>query len=364
LRQIALVTSDRSVSLKNVANTIADCFRKHGFTDIKMIYSPNANPALYKDVSFTIIVMTMDPAWIIPYCYIYHALKRKGKKVVFYTTVEGKIKNVPGSEWVNREIVFTANSKYTKKMLVDSGYKVDRVIYHGVNIREIQSFKWNAKLLRSRLGLKEDDFVIGYIAGGYLRKGHEVFAEVIRILEKKDPSIKAVVVTDKNGVGKYSNVNNVIVVPDFGKLSKATIYGLYHMFDLYVQASLSEGFGLPCLEALAAGKPVVHPAYEPLTEITDEKTSFRVDVVSVDYRAEFGAILYELHYYNPEEMADMILYAKDQLMKNKDEYQVSCLERARMFDYMKTYKAFIDIYKMGGLEYEHGIPASVTGTRL
>jgi len=121
------------------------------------------------------------------------------------------------------------------------------------------------------------------------------------------------------------------------------------VFDLYVQASLSEGFALPVLEALSAGKPVVHADYAPLNEVTTPKTSFRVRVVDTIYKREIGAIEYELHFYDPNEFADMIIYAKDQVLRSRVEYAHACVRRAKQFDARKTYKQFIDIYYHGDL---------------
>jgi len=350
--RVAIITSDRSVSLQTVSNHIKEVLEKNGIVDVKMILSPVANPVLYKDVSTAIIVMTFDPAWVIPYCYLYHSLRYRGKQVFFYATVEGRVKPPHGAEWIHRELSFIANSEYTRQKLSESGYRVEDIIYHGVNVKEIQSFKWKAQQLKEQLGIGDNEFIIGYIAGGYLRKGHDLFAEVIRIVEEKDPSIRFVVLTDKRGSEYYRKTQRAIILPDFGKLSKGDVYGLYHMFDLYVQASLSEGFGLPVLEALAAGKPVVHPDYKPLSEITTEETSFRVEVVSVDYKREVGAILYELHYYNPMEMAETILYAKDEVLKNRSDYKKKCIKRAKAFDYLKTYNKFTRIIISGGGLYD------------
>ena len=139
--------------------------------------------------------------------------------------------------------------------------------------------------------------------------------------------------------------------------------GSYRAYDLYTLVdklsktrflwwlSKSEGFGLPVLEALSAGKPVVHADYKPLSEITSRDTSFRVKVYDVVYKRELGSIEYELHYYDPNEFAEAIIYAKDQVLRNRDEFREKCLERARIFDARKTYKVFVDMYYHGGLDY-------------
>ena len=343
MTKIVVVTSHRSVSLNRVASDVATVLSESGIGVKDILGYPNADPAIYRDVDGVLVVMTFDPAWMMPFAYICRAMMVKGKRCVFYTTIEGKPKRVFGDEWIYRDLSFVANSRYTMNKLTAAGARVTSVVYHGIDMDVVQAFSWRASLVREELGLG-DDFVVGYVAGGYMRKGHELFAEVIRIVSNRDRSIKFVVLTDPKGVAKYSRAENVIILDQFGKLGADDYYGLLHAFDLYVQASLSEGFGYPVLEALAAGKPVVHADYEPLSEITTERTSFRVRVRSVVYKSEIGAIDYELHYYDPREFAEMILYAKDYVLKNRDDIAARCVERAREFDMRKTYKAFASMF--------------------
>jgi len=168
-----------------------------------------------------------------------------------------------------------------------------------------------------------------------------LFAEALKALSEKDPSIKAVILTHKECAQYYEPLPNAIPLIDFGKLRDEDVWSIYHALDLYVQASLSEGFGLPVLEALAAGKLVVHPDYDPLSEITTPETSVRVPVTDIQFRRDVGSIEFEHHYYDPNEMAEAILYAKDLLQKNRDEVESKCIERAKEFDYSKVYKRFV-----------------------
>ncbi|RLG59004.1 hypothetical protein DRN86_04920, partial [Candidatus Geothermarchaeota archaeon] len=245
MHSIAVVTSNRSVSLQRVAAEIIYVLKRNGIHNVKLVLSADANPALYRDVYAAIIVMTFDPAWVTPYAFLARELRSRGRKVLFYTTTEGRIKRVHGDQWIYRDLSFVANSEYTKEKLEEAGARVDTVVYHGIKVDGVRAFRWKARQLRQKLGLSESDFVVGYIAAGYMRKGHEVFAEVCRIVQERDPSIKFVVLTDSKGAQKYQGCDNVLLIPDFGKLSQDVVYGLYHVFDLYAQASLSEGFGLP-----------------------------------------------------------------------------------------------------------------------
>ncbi|RLE86019.1 MAG: hypothetical protein DRJ67_08155, partial [Thermoprotei archaeon] len=87
-----------------------------------------------------------------------------------------------------------------------------------------------------------------------------------------------------------------------------------------------------------------------LSEITDANTSFRVPVKAVvidrTTAREHVGIDYELHMYDPAEFAEVILQAKDEVLRDRDEYRERCLERARQFDVKKTYMRFVRL--LGG----------------
>jgi glycosyltransferase involved in cell wall biosynthesis len=286
--------------------------------------------------------MTFDPAWITPFAFFCREMLRAGVKCLFYTTIEGNPKRIQGDRWIYNDLSYIANSRYTARKLIEAGAKVTRIIRHGVNVDEIQSFKIMRDEIRRKLGVSENHFLVGYVGAGYLRKGHSLFAKVADEVMKRDQEVRIVVLTDEKGAKEYEDSKDVIVIDEFGELPKSFIYGFYHALDLYIHPSLSEGFGLPVLEALAAGKLVIHPDYEPLTEITDNETSIRIPVVSTEYRQELGAIEYEFHYYNPDDMIKAIMSAKNMVRERKDEISKKCISRARRFDFMKQYTKLIN----------------------
>jgi len=340
--RVSIVTSDRSASLKRVAQDIGSVIKRYTGLRIRNVFRPDLSPRLYEDSPSVIIVMTFDTALAVPYFYLAWELQKMGKYVMFYTTIEGRIERYPWDEWIYRDLRFIANSRYTYDKLDEAGAKVDDIIYHGVNVDAIQSAEWMSQDIRNKIGLSGNEFVVGYIAGCYMRKGHDLYAKVLKEVEKKDNKIWALILTSKECADKYEDVNNAIILTDFGQMDTLTVYALYHVFDVYAQASLGEGFGLPVIESLAAGRLVVHADYNPLSEITTPETSVRVPVISVDYKREMGSIIYELHYYNPEQFADAIIHAKNRVSLNRDSIKKMCIDRAREFDIHKVYKPFVD----------------------
>ena len=345
--RVGIVTSEKSVSLQKVSKDIGAVLEGYGLEVSKIILYPVMDPFAYSDLDAVIVVMTFDTFWATPYFYICWKLLREEKKCIFYTTIEGYPVRWQGDAWIYRDLEFVANSRYTASRIRRLGGRVKTVIYHGIDTNKPRIFWYKRGWLRESLGLKEKDFVVLYVAGDYPRKGHELFATVAKIVGEKDKKIKFIVLTQPKAIRYYSGLKNTIVLPHFGKVGEDYIYGLYHACDLYAHASLAEGFGLPVLEALACGKPVVHADYDPLSEITTPQTSFRVRVLSRDAVQDVGGIMFEYHYYDPKEFADEIIHAKEEVTKDAENWAQKCLERAKEFDRNKVYRKFIELLQSG-----------------
>jgi len=343
MMRILPVTSERAVSLRRVTEDIADVLRDQGHTVLEPMFYPDA--AKFQQLRFqaTYIVMTFDTVWATPFFYLGYRAKANGKRYVFYTTVEGKIQRSPHEDWVLRELEFTAASNYVAGKLMEAGARVRGVVYHGVDTEEAYiSSGWGPKI-REALGFSKDDFLVGYVAGAYSRKGHDVFAEVIKLVVKHDPAVKFVILTQPQAQQFYAGCPNTLVQTSFGEKDRKWMYGFYGALDLYAHPALAEGFGLPVLEALATGRPVVHADYDPLSEITTKETSFRVPVTGVEYAQDAmhlaTGILYEHHLYDPQEFADAIIQAKEEVQRRRDELYRLCIQRAREFSKHKVYNA-------------------------
>lgn len=343
MMKLGIVTSNRSVSLMSVARDIEAVAQNQFKFQTDFLAYPRYEPSQVRSYFGVIVVMTFDPAWISPFAFFCREVMSEGVRCLFYTTIEGNAKKIHGDTWIYRDLSYIANSRYTAKKLQEAGARVSGILRHGVRVEEVQAFKMMKDEIRSKLGVSQNDFLVGYLAAGYMRKGHSLFSRVAQEVMKRDQEIKVAILTDEKGAKEYENSSDVIVIDQFGELPKSFVYGFYHALDAYVQPSLSEGFGLPVLEALAAGKLVIHPDYEPLSEITDSETSIRVPVTSTEYRQELGAIEYELHYYNLESMVNAIIATKNLVKEKEKEISEKCIARARRFDYSKQYTKLINL---------------------
>jgi len=329
--------------LQNVASGIVDVLRGKGHL-VDLLLFAAADPTIFEKYDSWLTVMTFDVVWAVPYFFVTRQARTHGVRALFYATIEGKPWGLWAREWIKRDLEFVACSQYVKRKLAEAGVKVIAVVPHGIRVEEYSLAQSLGRILRHKLGFTDEDFVVGYVAADYARKGHPLFAEVCKIVARKDKTVKFVVATKDDGLVAYSGCENVLALDWFGKAPRSDIIALYGACDLYAQPSLAEGFGLPVLEALASGKPVIHPDYEPLSEITDVNTSFRVPVKAViDYRdtsPTMGGIMYEHHMYDPSEFADILLQAKEEVTKRRDELARLCRRRAETFEAEKVYARF------------------------
>ncbi len=353
--RVAVVTSSRGVSLQVVASHIRRVLESRGL-EARLLTYPSLAHVVSGAYSAWITVMTFDPLWATPFFIADREARVNGLKAVFYATVEGKPRTDVLPRWVARDLSFVACSRYVQSKLTEAGVRVEGVVHHGVDLAEFRNAGRLGARLRSELGLGEDDFLVLYVAGGYPRKGHDLFAKVISEVSRRDPSVRFLIVTDDSGAAHYAGLGNATVLRVFGEVPnrdvsllfgsepRLRLIAAYGASDVYAQASLAEGFGLPVLEALASGKLVVHPDYEPLSEVTDRATSLRVPVEYVQLKPDNGplpcGILYEHHVYDPAVFAEVLLQAKDEVRRRRGEIARAAVERASLFDVHRTYSWF------------------------
>ena len=340
-----ILTSNRAVSLQNVANDIASVAREDGHEVKVQKYLPVYHSNLFKNYDAAVIVMSINLQFATPFFIWYRRFRTNGVPSVFYGVIEGRPKRSITDDWVYRDVEFIVPSEFVRDIIEEEGGSVVEVIPHGIDVEYVQEKARLGKLIRRELGLRDDDIMVLYVAAGYPRKAHDVFAEVAKKVAEQDPAYKVVILTDEQGMLYYKQSPNIIVKPVFGQLSRDEVLGYFHAADVYAHAAYSEGFGLPVLEALAAGKPVVHPDYQPLSEITTAETSFRVPVIADKWVDGGDGVVYLYRMYDPDDFTEAVFKAIDvvQNRNKKEQIALKALERAREFDMYKLYKKLIDL---------------------
>jgi glycosyltransferase involved in cell wall biosynthesis len=128
--------------------------------------------------------------------------------------------------------------------------------------------------LRKRIGLKAEHYVL-FVGGADPRKNHQIFLEAAEMVRKKLGSRMVVLVGSPiHPFGNYEetarkrSLLEKVLCP--GPVSTNDLQLLYSSADLFVFPSLYEGFGMPLLEAMACGAPVLTSNSTALAEVAGD----------------------------------------------------------------------------------------------
>ena len=128
--------------------------------------------------------------------------------------------------------------------------------------------------LRKRIGLKAEPFVL-FVGGADPRKNHQIFLEAAEMVRRKlGPRMLVLVGSPIHPFGNYEetarrrSLTETVLCP--GRVSTHDLQLLYSSTDLFVFPSLYEGFGMPVLEAMACGAPVLTSNSTALAEVAGD----------------------------------------------------------------------------------------------
>lgn len=173
-----------------------------------------------------------------------------------------------------------AVSEFTKRQLVErlgADPKKIRVVYEGVTNTSPSNPSPNLGEGRKggvlkKFGLTSQDYLL-FIGTVQPRKNLQRLITAFAILKSQipNPNLK-LVICGKLGWGyeevvEMAKKHGVIIT---GYINEAERYSLLRNALVYVQPSITEGFGLPVLEAMAVGIPVVSSRGGALTEVVGD----------------------------------------------------------------------------------------------
>lgn len=166
-------------------------------------------------------------------------------------------------------------SEYSKKDIMEYlGYPENKIsiVYPAVD-HDIYYVKRNREIIKD-LGILDTHKVILYVGSEQPRKNFPFLLEALSKLKEKIPEIRFLKIGNSQVPGarekhqelveKLGLQEEVIFV---GYVSEGDITKYYNAADLFVYPSLYEGFGMPPLEAMACGTPVVTSNATSLPEV-------------------------------------------------------------------------------------------------
>lgn len=166
-------------------------------------------------------------------------------------------------------------SEYSKKDIIKHlGYPENKIsiVYPAVD-HDIYYVKRDREIIK-KLGILDTHKVILYVGSEQPRKNVPFLLEAISQLKKRIPEIKLLKIGNSQVPGAREKLLELIEtlglqeeVIFVGYVSENDITKYYNGADLFVYPSLYEGFGMPPLEAMACGTPVVTSNVTSLPEV-------------------------------------------------------------------------------------------------
>ena len=140
------------------------------------------------------------------------------------------------------------------------------------------------KTVRNTLGFDDDDFVILTVADNQERKNLSRGMEIVSELKKKGVSVKHILVTRENsmiGWKLYDLAARLSISSDLRIFNSGMpfkdLYALFAASDVFLLCSKGEGLGMPIMEAMACGVPVVANKVGAIPELLGENRGWAVE---------------------------------------------------------------------------------------
>ena len=164
------------------------------------------------------------------------------------------------------------------------------------------------KTVLSQINLPQDDKYVLYVGSETPRQNLIFLLKAFNKLKKKLPNVKLLKIGDPQSYGARKQLiysinemglqNDVIFI---GYVSEEELPKWYNASDLLVYPCLYAGFGLPPLEAMACGTPVITSNTSSLPEVIDDAGTM-VDPNNV---TNMASKMYEI-LNNPDLRGDLI----------------------------------------------------------
>jgi glycosyltransferase involved in cell wall biosynthesis len=235
----------------------------------------------------------------------------------------------------SRVITVSESSKRDILRFVDAPPEKIDVIYNAYDERfAVEPREEDVVRVRERFQLT-DEFVL-YAGNVKPHKNLERLIQAFDLVRRRGlDHLKLVVIGDE--VSKYAALRRAVhrhqlhkYVRFLGYLPEETLAVMYRLAAVFVFPSLYEGFGLPPLEAMASGTPVVTSNVSSLPEVAGDAARL-VDP------------------YDPEAIADGIhTVLTDEAARRS--LRLKGLERARQFSWETSVRRVRDIYAEVGAE--------------
>lgn len=198
-------------------------------------------------------------------------LHNKGQRIWFYMDYPGMFEKRKFERillryailWHDMAFTLTAYSKDELSALTSTKKPI-----HIVGLGLSNTHAYNTLPPISKTTIEKEGKIILYLGDHRMRKGLFDFLQAAEIVYARYPSIKLWLALKDN-----CRVSTSLPYQCFHRPSVERLADLYKTCDLFVSSSWYEGFGLPALEAMACGAPVVLTDSGGVREYADPKSN-------------------------------------------------------------------------------------------
>ncbi len=201
-----------------------------------------------------------------------------------------KFKKTVSAIVLNNADAVIALSEDMKKRIQENYRKVKVfVVPNAINLEEFNIFSQRAT--RREIKIDEADDIVLFVGSLKVVKGIEYLIEAFKIISREIPAVSVLLVGNgserqkleyivkKAGLGHKVNF--------IGQVDNNKIPGYMAISDIFVLPSLSEGFSVALLEAMASGLPIVATKVGGIPEVVEDTVNgFLVDPKNPEQIAE------------------------------------------------------------------------------
>ena len=343
--KLGLVTLRKAASFRNQADLIDKAAKHEGYgvsyLDMSELIGP---PKGTWDK-----VICLIPLWP---RYIFSITKLTApwmsRSHVIYGPIDGPFQTNIGLFNVLKNMRIVTPSFWCRDMLARNDIKVHDVIHHGINHAD---FNFSDKKRYTRLAMLRKKYpnrtILFSNLNPLVRKGFKHLKKALEILNTKVKERFVFIL--HTGLHQALRVEpklletpNLVVEDAYNRLPFRAIAEKTCACDIYVHPSLLEGFGLPILEAAAAGRTIVCLDSGPMTEIVGPKEAWLFPYHTIKEERWNNGSIAQLHEYNPEDLAYSMETAILEKKESKDK-AAAAYQKSKDFDYLKVYTKLVNM---------------------
>jgi glycosyltransferase involved in cell wall biosynthesis len=198
----------------------------------------------------------------------------------------------------------SVSSKNTQYMLQQSGISQDKILHAPNSVSTESFFPRKKSLMREKLNLSKDDFILAFVGFFEERKG---LNRVMKAIENLPHNVKIIIIGEGPQQPDLSNERILFC----GKVSHTQLPEYLSASDAFILPTLSEGSCNAIVEAMACGLPIISSAIPEIQDQVPDTAGILVDPNNIE---NITNAIFQL--YHNKEMRDKMAIAAENVVKN------------------------------------------------